>query len=296
MPFTLFYGNDIKLLREELKFWEEKLYASHPDLDLWNPDTTTVKEILEKISSKSLFAQKQFIKIYEIEKLSNFQKLLEYETDDIVVFVSYQEKNPFKAKKKGLEVKCFNLPKDYEIEKLLFKELRGICSDEVLNYLSKNINSLTDIRELKEKITQLNISYLDMSQLYKVQGDLKAKAYLIAEDICQKKLHSSIIEINQFLESGESPTTLINSISKRFEQLLQIKILSSNNLLEAEIAEKLKLHPFIVKKLKATSNRYSLSKLENLNLKVPQLEFYSRNYDKEFLPYFFEQFVMDVCA
>lgn len=295
MPFHVFHGNDIKLLRRELKNWEDSLSKKNPDLETYSPDNPVLGQILEKISSDSLFGGLQYIKIYEFEKLAQFEKIFDYPGEHYVALVSFQEKNPLKKKKKGVELHSFNLPRSYQLEKTIYQRFQGKMAPEAVAYLSKNMTSLVDLDELEDTMADAGLSFLSLADLSKIQGDTESKAYLIVEDILAKKAEAAIIEMNHFLEGGAYHGSLISNLSSQIEKLYTLKKLKEQGK-DYQATEILKLHPFVLKKLGQTASTFPLKKLEKMILSIPKLDYQIKAYGMNFAPYFLEKFILEIAS
>lgn len=293
MPFYLYHGNDLKLLKKQTDFFESNLKKHFPDLEVISfSDNITLPAVLDKMTSSSLFSSKQLLKVYEIEKLNWIEKITEYETEAEVLLISYKETPPLKNKKK-ISLESFNLPRNYELEKIIPPFFKQQISPEAVDYLSKNISSILDLDDLKQIMQEHQLAFLDLETIYKIKGDTEAKIFLIIEDIFNQKL-SSIAEVNEFLDSGGYIGLLINLLNSQLEKFYTIKKLQAAQHQDKEIAEKLKISPFLFTKLKKTLQLYSLKKLENLCLLLPKMDFHIRYYDNRFAHYFLEKFILDL--
>jgi DNA polymerase III delta subunit len=293
MPIVVFHGNDIKLLRKELGKWEERMQGEIPDLEIYAPDQPALSEILNKISSDSLFGGTELIKIYDFEKVPKIEALLDYQTEHFITLISYQEKNPLK-KKKGIEIKEFNLPRSYQLEKIIFQRFRGKMSPETVEYISRNITSLVDLDEIEEKMEEENIPFLDLEKFSRIRGDIEIKVFLIIEDILNQKIQSSIIEMNQYLDSGGNPGALVSQLFHQINRLLSVKKMNESGVPEKEISESLKVHPFVIKKMIQTASLYSMAKMEKVLMGIPRLELSLRYHDPAFHRYFFEKWILEM--
>ena len=294
MPYYLYHGNDLKLLKKEIERFEKYLISQNPNMEIFNTtDNISLSAILDKISSGSLFSSKQFIKIYEVEKYSWLEELLDYETDNEILLISYKESFTLKNKKK-IAIHTFNLPKNYELEKLIPTAFQSQISPECVDYLSKNLSSIIDLEELKESMKENNITYLTLSDVYKIKGDTQAKIFLVIDDIINQKINSALSEIHEFLESGGYIGQLINLLTSQLDKIYQIKKLQEKKFLDKEISENLGITPFIFSKLKKTALLYSIKKLESLILSIPKMDFQIRYYDKSFSHYFLEKLILEM--
>lgn len=293
MPYTLFYGNDLKLVKKELDLFEKRAVSENPGLEVFSTgEGTTLSGILDKITSENLFSAKQLIKIYEIEKVNWIEKILDYDTDNQIVMVSYKTTCPIKNKKK---VNCIelNLPKNYELEKIIANRFKSKIAPEALEYLSKNMASLLDLDEMEDLMAEEKIELLTLDAIYRNKGDTEAKIFLIIEDIINHKIQSAIPEVSDFLESGGYSGQMISLLASQLEKLYQIKKLSEGRVSDKEIAENLQISPYILGKLKRTAGNFSVKKLEALLLLIPKIDYQIRYYDKAFTQYFLEKLILE---
>lgn len=295
MGFILFHGNDFKLIRREVRLYEEGLKKEFPDIEQDTPENPTLAQIQNKISSGSLFAEKQILKIFEPEKISGFEKILDLNPDAFVILVSDKETNPFK-KVKGLEVRSLNLPRNYEIEKLLFRRFARRMAPEAVEYLSRNLSSLVDLDELEEEMKAQGIEFLGLEELYRLKGDTEARVFLIVDAILQKKVSAAIVEINEFLQAGGYEGLLLNQLSNQFQKILMARRLLDSKKTEQEIIEILGGHPFAAKKFLQTVRTFSQVKIESLILSLTRTGFQMRYYDKTFIPYFIEKLILETAG
>ncbi len=296
MPFIIFNGNDIKVLRREVRKYEKSIVEKNPNIDIYAPENPTLSEILNKISSASLFSNSEIIKIYDFDKIPNITQIYDYNVDNYyLILMSNKDRIPAKMTKKNITlIKTFNLPRDYEIEKLIFSRYGNKFSPEVTSFLSRNITSIIDLEELVDKMEKDDINYLNLEDLYKIKGDTEAKIFLIIDDIINKKINTAIIEINSFLDSGGYIGQIISLLSSQLNKIYSIKKLKSTGTPEKEIASILGGHPFVVKKLIKTSSLYTLQELEKLIIDLPEMDFNIKSNGPTFSRIFIENFILQL--
>ncbi|MBI4759476.1 MAG: DNA polymerase III subunit delta [Chloroflexi bacterium] len=70
--------------------------------------------------------------------------------------------------------------------------------------------------------------------------------------------------LHRLLEEGEHPMALLIMITRHFRQLLQVKELSAKGASPDQIAETLRMHPFVAKKSAEQARSFSLEQLEGI--------------------------------
>ncbi len=298
MDIILFHGNDFKLVRKEVQKYEEKIKKEYPLIEQDTPENPNLAQIYDKVTTQSLFSEKQLIKIFEPEKVfdnESLKNILKRQSSAILFLISSKDSNPFK-KAKGLEVLTFNLPRHYEIEKILVRRFGKKINPAALDYLSKTVTSLIDIDELEEKMKNLDIHFLDLKTLSDFNQDSEAQIFLVIDTIFQKKTETAILEVNEFLQGKDLLPYFLGTLFSQLEKLLMVRKLWDNKKTESEIASILGGHPFVAKKILQTSLTFSRAKLENLILSLSKTAYQTRFYDSEFVPYFIEKLIFEITA
>jgi len=70
--------------------------------------------------------------------------------------------------------------------------------------------------------------------------------------------------LHQLLDEGEHPLALLGMIVRQFRILIQVKELSERGLSQQDMAARLKLHPFVVKKAVRQAMNFSTEQLETI--------------------------------
>lgn len=70
--------------------------------------------------------------------------------------------------------------------------------------------------------------------------------------------------LHQLLEAGEHPLALQGMIVRQFRIMIQVKELSGKGLSQHDIAARLKLHPFVIKKAVRQAMNFSMEQLETI--------------------------------
>ncbi|MEG2348279.1 MAG: DNA polymerase III subunit delta [Clostridia bacterium] len=91
---------------------------------------------------------------------------------------------------------------------------------------------------------------------------LNAKIFDLLSKIVNKQKESAILMLDELLEQKESIIKIYIMLYKQVKQIYMIKYLNSKNV--PNIAQELKIHPFVFKNLNISANKYTLEKLKNI--------------------------------
>ncbi|PKL15195.1 MAG: hypothetical protein CVV50_00885 [Spirochaetae bacterium HGW-Spirochaetae-6] len=296
MAVKIFFGNDIKQLRKILEREEEKLVQQSPELELYVPDNPSLPVLMDKLSSGSLFAGKELVKIYDFDKIAGIEKLAAYLNDAHDIFlISYKDKIPAKLSKIfQAEIFDCKLPESYQLEKILQKEFSAQATPEVIRYLSQSLSSLVDIDELKEEMQKKNIQQLDMQKLYGLVGDLQAQVFLIVDDILEKKTKTAIMQVNQYLDAGGKLPGLLINLGSQLNKLSGLKEALPGKS-DQDLAAILGINPKIVWKYKKMAGNHKQQVLSEAQRLLPQLELKTRMH-QNMQRYFMEKFILELAS
>ena len=134
-----------------------------------------------------------------------------------------------------------------------------------LNLLSKEIEKLAAYREKGE------ISAKDVELLVKSKIDTDIFRTLDALSQGDKKTAMKLL--HEHIESGDHPLYMLDRYFYQFRNLLKVKAMTEKNTPQPEIANKLKLHPYVVKKSFEQGKNFSLEQLKDLYKKLCGIDF-----------------------
>jgi len=292
------YGPDTYRSRQKLnelksKFVSEIDIASQ-SLIVIEGQTTTLKEISEKINTGSLFVKKRMVVIEDIfenksEKLfadlSAFLKKRDEakksDEDNIIIFRDGDLNNKNKKlKKDGQKLFTFLLAQKYVQE---FKNLSGAQLTNFIKEATQKLDRTIEPTALNTLVTRTNSDLWRISsELHKLamalpqNGEIKnqevknqvAGTYdenifnlMDAISVRNKKLALTLLE-EQYL-AGVSEDYILVMLIRQFKILLQIKSGTESGLNASQIASELKINPYVVKKGIAQANGFTLEVLKN---------------------------------
>jgi DNA polymerase-3 subunit delta len=74
--------------------------------------------------------------------------------------------------------------------------------------------------------------------------------------------------LHHLLDDGEAPLYLLAMLARQIRILLQIKDLQAQHLTQQEIARRLSLHPFVVKKGYTQAQNFTMAELESAHRRL----------------------------
>ena len=109
---------------------------------------------------------------------------------------------------------------------------------------------------------------------------LSAKIFDVLDDIIGRKKKQAISQLDNLLKQKESIIKIYIMLYKQYKQLYQIKLLKKKG--EKDIAGILGLHPFVVKKLLYSVDKYSEEELKNIIYAFDDYDYKTKNGDIDF--------------
>jgi DNA polymerase-3 subunit delta len=169
---------------------------------------------------------------------------------------------------------------------------------QALEYLS-SINSF-DLQIMEQELQKL-LLYRPEDAVITLQHvetivtkTVEANIFALSDSIGNKKGSEALQTLRDMFYVGESPFKLLGFLNRHFRNLLLVKDYRGMGYNEAEIKEKTKLHPFVIKKSIRQAEQFStvqlIGALEQLLMIETALKSTSAN-GEELL----EQFVIELC-
>jgi len=297
------YGADTfrshRLLQEmKNKFIKDVDHESN-SLNVLDGQTTTLKEIGEKINTGSLFVKKRLVvieNIFKNKKTKIFPELAEYlkkfstSEDSVIIFID-EELN---SKDKPLKVDAKKLFTFLNKQKFV-QEFTPLSNIQLLSFIKKEAGSYQ--KEMSSMAASILIN-LSGADLWVIASEIKKLSFYSLEkmitekdvkELCVGMVSDDIFALTDALStknkalalklleeqyaSGLSEEYLIAMFIRQFKILLQIRSGLDNNLSQAEITAKLKLHPFVIKKGLSQARNFSLDNLKNYLNQLIHLDF-----------------------
>lgn len=262
----LLYGTERFLIDNELKNIINKGSFESINISKYDLEINTIKEILEDITTISLFSDSKLI---IVDNAFIFSRVLNKKIDDIelledylknsiqgvtLVFINNNEKidNTKKVvkyiKDKGV-IKEFNKLKSINNQvKLMFNEYK--ISDESINYLINRVGNNLEI--LNNEIEKLKLYKIDDKLILKKDIEelstesIDIDIFKFIDDIINKNKGSSIKAYHELLKLNEEPIKIIALLASKFRLMYQASTLSKKGYTEDSISEILEIHKYPV--------------------------------------------------
>jgi DNA polymerase-3 subunit delta len=131
-----------------------------------------------------------------------------------------------------------------------------------------------DLRLLDQEIEKL-VVYVDGARRIS-QDDVRllvsyvqeANVFEMVDALGQRDGQRAAKLLHQLLDEGEHPLRLLSMIVRQFRILIQVKELTGRGLSQQDIAARLRLHRFVVKKTVAQAMNFSMEQLEAIYRKL----------------------------
>ena len=298
------YGPNTFQSRSKLKELKNKFIKeidpNSNDFNIILGATTTIKEINDKLKTGSLFTKKKMTIIEDIFSNTNkeiYKDLIEYidqnklaTNDDILIFfdedlakLTVSQKVLFAFLKKQKYIQEFPLLNNIQIQNLIKKRLADSklkfdpqIPQNIVNMLGSDLwridNEINKLISYKQK--EGNIEKNDLKEL--IIGDIDENIFALTDAISQKNKEKALELLEEQYQAGLSSEYLLFMLIRQIKILLQIKNELNKNLNSNKITEKLKLHPFIIKKGIVQAKNFTLLDLKKALNELIRIDFLSK--------------------
>ncbi len=284
---SLIYGDDeyriSRFVKEARKDFGEgnDLNISHYEGELDFPTIKADAETMPFLASKKLIIVKGLSKI----KVKQTQKdILSWFTeppascDVLLVEGELTAKNWLLAGAKGkAQIQNLSKLKPYEINRWIKETVvkkEGEITPEAAEKLAALIgndlwrldNEIQKLITYNKKITLENVNNI-------VKGEFQDNIFVLMDALSEKKLEKALSTITNFLDSDDNEVYLLTMLARQVRNLLSIKDLAGRGSREAEIATKLKLHPYVVKNTLRQSRNFTFNQLLALHTDLVEIDY-----------------------
>ena len=258
------------------------------------------ESIVTEMSSRGLFSTKKLITIknilssksdFQSEKFGKFLKEAagDGENDFILIFwegggIKKGDKF-FKRLQKIGKCQEFRLLEGSKLLDWIEKELReksgGAVSMSKTAVQRVAVFTGNDLFLLSTEIDKL-VNYKNKGEVTAEDVDLLVKAridtdiFKTVDALARGDKKTAIGLLHNHLESGEDPFYILSMYFYQFRNLVKIKPLTEKNTSQSEIASKLKIHPFVVRKSLEQAGNFSWEKLKSLYQALCEIDFASK--------------------
>lgn len=299
------YGADSFRRRQKLNELKERFMAAvdtfGQSLIILDGSQSTPQELQEKISSGSLFTKKRMIILEGIFNNKNsavFELLLllgskNIGSEDSAIVFNEAEIITGKLKAEAKKLYNFLLKQPY------VQEFAPLNNAQTLDFAQKEINKLNgkitgsalsllvartgnDLWRLSNEIKKITASSQekiindDLIQNL-VKGEIEDNIFALTDALGSKNNLLALKLLEEQFAAGLSAEYILAMFQRQLKIMLEIKIIQSQEKLsEAQLAAKLKIHPFVIKKGLNQSAKFSLNELKAIFNRLLTLDYLNK--------------------
>ncbi len=172
------------------------------------------------------------------------------------------------GKKRRGFVKAFQPPKEGALPGWIRRRVEGKggrISSEAVTLLAALVGN--DLRQLDQEIEKL-LLYADGQQVTSrdvrllVSRARETSIFDLVDQVGRRRTDVALRLLHQLLDEGEAPLYLLAMLARQVRILIQVSELREQGVGQHEIAGRLKLHPYVVKKGWNQARNFSLAQLE----------------------------------
>ncbi len=286
----VFIGNEISILKDKINSLINKL--SIKNIIKLDYDDVSLIDILNEINYIDLFNEKKLLivnnftfKSLKDKEISAFEKYINNINDNVLILKCKDESlDNKKSIIKLLKEKC-NVE---ELKKMDYKGLHEyvtkIFKDNGINATYNQVRKILSLTDNNTDVTLNEVNkllmYIDDKKLTDedidkvVSRNNEKEMFRLTDAVMSKKISDVFDSYQILLSSGVDSIVILDYLAKQFRTLYQVKILSRENSIE-EIAKKLCVNPFVVKKMMDNINNFKeeeiidiLSKLSDIDIDI----------------------------
>ena len=272
----LFYGKEYYLIENAIKEIKSSLNDGMIDfnLDVIDGRETTLDQLISSIETLPFMDDRKIVILKDFELLKGKKKnFSDVDQTTTLVFIVYGDIDKRKSlvkkiSKNGIVFNCDKLSdmdlfkwvkKKFDNKNVLIDNAQIMyfinqegyldkSSEKTLSDLENEINKISSFVGKENKVTN---DIIDQLSQKKVENDI----FKLIDYIGQKNSSDAMKILNDMLYEGESVFGIFSMIARQFKVIMQVRQLQIQGHTSKSIAERLKLHPFVVgKALKQTKN------------------------------------------
>ena len=297
----VFLGKDFNILNKSVNDLINKLNINN--IINYDMEESKLIDIIDEVNYIDLFNEKKLvivsgfsfkkIKDKDEELLTNY---IDHMNDNVIIIKCIDESLDERKKlTKLLREKC----KIKECEKLDYKGLHEYVTNLFKeNKINITYNQVKKILDLCEYNVDYTLSEVEKLLIYKINEkevfdkdiddviskNTEKEIFTFIDNIMSKNIGGSIDSFHILDESNIDSTIIVDSISKHFRLLYQIKHLYKG-MSELELSRKLGVNPYVIKKLMPHINNFSDEEVLDLLYKLSDVDYDIKvnGYDKNLI-------------
>lgn len=284
----VFLSNEVNLLKRRIDSLIKE--SNINNIINYDYDEYNIIDILNEVNYIDLFNDKKLVIVSNF----SFKKIKDKEEKELLKYIDNMNENiiVFKCadnsldERKTLTKKIKEKCKIEEIKKMDYKQLHEYISNMfVQNNKKITYNQVREILNRCEYNDDFAINESEKLLLYKLNEDtitdedienVISKSYdkemfTLSDAVINKNIKQIYESYNILIKSNIDPVIIIDSLAKQFRTLYQVKVLSKT-MNEKDIAVKLGINTYVVKKAYENMNNYNENEIINKLYELSNLD------------------------
>lgn len=155
--------------------------------------------------------------------------------------------------------------------------LSPYAAELLIQRVGNNMGRLVQELDRLQLLVEPGQTVSEETLLDTVRLEQQGSVFTLAERAAARDLAGALGALEAFLsDSPNEHPLLIGVLARHFRQLRQVHLARQDGASETELAQRLKLHPFLAKRLAAQAQRFSRLELERIQRALSELDLASR--------------------
>ena len=286
----LLYGEEKYDLNSKVEKIKKEFSNLEVGVNLFYVNLENLDELENITQSVTFFGSEKLIIIKDTKLKFNVDLLKDIDPDIKVIIIEDsvdKRTSEYKTLSKIAEVNEYKHPDEKQMityisdilkkygKKISYEDasyMQSVCGEDKSNI----------INELQKLVIYADdTDIIDKKMIDKIcSKTLSAKIFDVLDDIIGRKKKQAISQLDNLLKQKESIIKIYIMLYKQYKQLYQIKLLKKKG--QKDIAGTLGLHPFVVKKLLYSVDKYSEEELKNIIYAFDDYDYKTKNGDIDF--------------
>ncbi|WP_407269501.1 DNA polymerase III subunit delta [Radiobacillus sp. PE A8.2] len=292
-PIYLFYGTETFLIQElKQQILSSSLSAEDNDtnVSIYDLEETAVQEVIADAETYPFFGERKVIiaqnpsflkaradSVSVDHQLDVLQTYLEHPVDySILIFIAPYEKLDERKKinklfkKQGVAVACEPI-KEWELAKwinTMADEQQINIEKTVVDYMIQEVGS--DLMLLQKEMEKLALFVGEQGTIsMEVAEELlshnsSTSGLKLVDAVINRDLHKAIRIYKDLEKLKEDPIALVALLASQFRTILHVKLLKQKGYTQQQMAQQLKVHPYVVKMSQTREASFTLEELKQV--------------------------------
>lgn len=285
------HGEDSFSLHQELKRWRNMFVEKYDETNLENIDgsKSSPEEIAAAVNSMPFLAEKRLVivkdfmasnKADELKKLIPTLEKLPETTVIVIAETSPPDKRSalFKWLNKESSPRLFAKPKGMQLSTWISRQANasgGNIDSRTANYLAEAVGG--DLWKLANEVQKLSLFAQgkaitpDMIDTL-VTGSIEQSIFTMTDQLAKKDISGALKTMKRLQAQGQDGPYIFAMITRQFRLMLEMKALSEERVPSNAIAQKMGVHPYVVKTTIKQCKNFTHSQLKRALKKLLEID------------------------